>query len=72
MRNLVYRFLEYCDNNAWPGQSMYWGGYILLMVSVYRLETLLFAGALFGGLIMHWGGLVTGGRMAREALEYRP
>ncbi len=69
MRNLVYRFLEYCDRNPWPGNVMYWGGYIALVACTFHLETPLFFGATVAGVVMHWGGLVTGGRMAREAME---
>lgn len=72
MIRTLNRLLDYCDTHAWPGQAMYWGGFILLMSCTFHLDTWLYAGSLAAGLIMHWGGLITGGRMAREWLEDRP
>lgn len=67
--NTKNKVIAYMFYNAWVAELMYWGGFIVLMTCTFHLDSLLYFGAIVSGVVMHWGGLIKGGRLTEESLR---
>lgn len=68
MKNAIYKFLDYCEDNRWTTELMYWGGFITIVYNTFHLPSLPYFCVIMASVVMHWGGLITGARMTRREL----